>query len=51
LYIKDHKKNQIAEITLKNNQLYCSLDEKTDCVHVHYALALPELARLGKHSD
>jgi hypothetical protein len=50
LIIKDTKKNQLAEIFLKDGQLYCSLDESTDCLHIHFALALPELARLKKNN-
>lgn|SRR3989338_3464348 len=48
LIIKDSKKNQFAEVYLKNNQLFCTLDESSDCMHIHFALALPELARLKK---
>lgn len=48
LLLKDHKRNQYAEIEYKDNTVWCRLDESDSCIHVHYAFALPELARLKK---
>ena len=48
LLIKDSKADIIAEITLRNNILHCNIDRSTDCMHVKFALALPEVARLKK---
>lgn len=39
-------KNRIADIYLKNHTLFCDLDKKTDCDHIHFALACPELGKL-----
>ena len=39
-------KNRIADIYLKNHSLVCDLDKKTDCDHVRFALACPELGKL-----
>lgn len=47
LFIKDEKLNAIAQVYLKDHTLYCTLDESSDCMHIHFALALPELARLN----
>ncbi|HEY6885029.1 MAG TPA: hypothetical protein VI278_13430 [Nitrososphaeraceae archaeon] len=41
--LKDNKKNRIAEILLKNGELQCLLDERSDCVHVGFVYSLPEL--------
>ncbi|MDQ3840667.1 MAG: hypothetical protein M3297_15540 [Thermoproteota archaeon] len=41
--IKDNKRNKIAEVFLKDDQLYCSLDGNTDCVHIGFVYSLPEL--------
>lgn len=46
LVLRDHKVNKLVEVFLKNNILYCSLDESGDCMHIHFALAIPEIARL-----
>ncbi len=46
LVLRDHKINKIIEVFLKNNTLYCSHDESGDCMHIHFALAIPEIAKL-----
>jgi hypothetical protein len=40
--VKDNKRNRIAEVFLKDGELQCSLDEKTDCAHVGFIYSLPE---------
>ncbi len=40
--VKDNKKDKIAEIFLRDDQLYCSLDGNTDCVHIGFVYSLPE---------
>ncbi len=46
LFIKDSKRNGTAEIYLKDSELYCEMDKSVDCDHIHFAWALPELAKL-----
>lgn len=46
LFIWDTKLGKTAEIYLRDRSLYCSVCESNDCVHIHYALALPEVAKL-----
>ena len=46
LFIKDSKMGKTAEIFLREQVLYCNLCESKDCIHIHYSLALPEIARL-----
>ena len=46
LFIRDAKRNKTAEVYLRDRALYCSVCEERNCVHVHYALALPETAKL-----
>src|SRR5207248_11234699 len=41
--LKDNKKNRIAEVLLKNEELQCLLDERSDCVHIGFVYSLPEL--------
>jgi hypothetical protein len=41
--LKDNKRNRIAEVLLKEGELQCLLDEKSDCVHVGFVYSLPEL--------
>src|SRR5215212_8749233 len=46
LFIRDIKLGKTAEIYLCDHSLYCNICECKDCVHIHYALALPEVAKL-----
>ena len=46
LFIRDTKLGKTAEIYLSDRSLYCNVCESKDCVHIHYALALPEVAKL-----
>lgn len=46
LFIRDAKVGKTAEIYLKDRALYCGLCESKDCMHIHYAFALPEVAKM-----
>jgi hypothetical protein len=46
LFIMDTKIGKTAEIYLREQLLYCNLCESKDCIHIHYSLALPEIAKL-----
>ena len=46
LFIRDAKLGKTAEIFLRDRSIYCNVCESKDCVHIHYALALPEVAKL-----
>jgi hypothetical protein len=46
LFIRDTKLGKTTEIYLRDRSLYCNVCESKDCVHIHYALALPEVAKL-----
>ena len=41
--IKDNKRDRIAEVMIRNQELQCLLDEKTDCIHIGFVYALPEV--------
>jgi hypothetical protein len=42
--IKDNKRDRIAEVMVRNDELQCLLDEKkTDCIHIGFVYALPEV--------
>ena len=41
--LKDNKRNRIVEVLMKNGELQCLLDERSDCVHVGFVYSLPEL--------
>ena len=41
--LKDNKRNRIAEILLKEGELQCLLDERSDCIHVGFVYSLPEI--------
>ena len=46
LFVRDSKLGKTAEIYLRDRTLYCNVCESKDCLHIHYALALPEIAKL-----
>jgi hypothetical protein len=47
LFIRDEKNKKVAEIYLKDHMLYCDLDQTQDCEHIHFAYAIPEVAKLN----
>ena len=49
LFIRDAKLGKTAEISLQDRSLYCNVCNSKDCVHIHYAFALPEMAKLYLH--
>jgi hypothetical protein len=46
LIIWDDLRKRAAEVWLREQKLVCDLCQKDDCIHVHFALALPEVAKL-----
>ena len=44
--IRDEKLHRLVEVTYRNKKFWCDQDEKDCCIHVHFALTLPELAKL-----
>jgi hypothetical protein len=46
LFVKDGSKNIVAEVVLSDNVLYCLLDHSKDCLHIQFALALTDFAKL-----
>ena len=46
LFVKDSKMGKTSEIYLREQTLYCSVCDSKDCIHIHYAIALPETAKL-----
>ena len=47
MVLKDNKRDRIAEVMLKEGELQCLLDEKSDCVHVGFVYSLPELYNMN----
>lgn len=41
--LRDNRENIIVELVLKEGDLFCLHDERSDCVHVGFAWALPEV--------
>ncbi|HJW20514.1 MAG TPA: hypothetical protein VJ571_08175 [Candidatus Nitrosotalea sp.] len=48
IILRDNKIKTIVEVYLKEGKMHCSNDEGRDCIHVHFALGLPEVGRLKK---
>lgn len=46
LFIRDAKAGKTADVFLKDKVLYCGLCSSKDCIHIHYAFALPEVAKM-----
>lgn len=48
--IKDNKHDRIADVVIRDGGLYCQLCEESNCVHVGFVFALPEVYEsLAKH--
>ena len=46
IILKDlRKNNRLIEVQIKNNNLKCITDDKFDCIHVGFTLALPEVRK------
>jgi hypothetical protein len=43
IMIKDYKLNRIAEVQIQGRELLCLLCNKSNCVHVGYSYAIPEV--------
>lgn len=47
--LKDARKNKFIEVQIKNQKLKCLTDDTTDCIHIGFTLALPEVRKaVGK---
>ena len=44
--LRDDKLGRLVEVTYRKGKLWCDIDEDDCCPHVHFALCLPELAKL-----
>jgi hypothetical protein len=42
IILKDNKSDRIVEVALRDQELQCLLDRKSDCVHVGFVYSLPE---------
>lgn len=47
LFIRDSRRQALAEIYRYDKKIKCALCNKFDCEHVHFALAIPEVAKIG----
>ncbi|MGD1834300.1 MAG: hypothetical protein ACPKQO_01080 [Nitrososphaeraceae archaeon] len=46
IILKDvRKNNMLIEVQLKNKKLKCITEDKFDCIHVGFAIALPEVRK------
>ena len=45
IILKDNKKGNFAEVYLKNQTLKCDTCKDENCIHVGFALALPEIRK------
>jgi hypothetical protein len=46
IMVKDNKLGRIVEVQVHGKDLICMFDEKKDCVHVGFAMAVPEVYRI-----
>ena len=47
--LKDSKTKRFVEVQIKNQKLKCLTDDSTNCIHVGFTFALPEVRKaLGK---
>ncbi len=43
IFIKDNRIDKIAELILRDGELYCNIDEGFNCVHIGFAWSIPEV--------
>lgn len=48
IILRDNKIKKIVEVYLKEGKMHCTNDENHDCIHIHFALGLPEVGNLKK---
>jgi hypothetical protein len=54
MYIKDRESDNefdVFAVSFKNGKLHCKEDYGSDCQHVEYALAHPELAKIYRRKE
>ncbi|HEY1211618.1 MAG TPA: hypothetical protein VGE82_01605 [Nitrososphaera sp.] len=49
--IKDNKRDRIVEVTVRNGELQCLLDERTDCIHIGFVYSMPEIYTVLKRDN
>ncbi len=48
IILRDEKLKRLVEITYRNKRFWCDVHESDCCIHVHFALALPETTSIKK---
>ncbi|MGI9565786.1 MAG: hypothetical protein ACR2LL_02075 [Nitrosopumilus sp.] len=46
LYLRDNEMKKTITVSLLNGFIQCDLCDSKDCIHILYAMTLPEIARL-----
>jgi hypothetical protein len=46
IYLKDNKIDRMAEVTFKDRELHCLLDDRGDCVHVGFVYSIPKVYKV-----
>jgi hypothetical protein len=46
ILIRDNRKNEVAELTFRDNVLFCNLDKSDNCVHIGFAWAIPKVYKV-----
>jgi virulence-associated protein VapD len=46
VYIKDNRTGRIAGIGIKDKELHCDVDDRSDCVHVGFAYSVPTVYKV-----
>jgi hypothetical protein len=49
--IKDNKRDRIVEVMVRNGELQCLLDERTDCIHIGFVYSMPEIYTVLKRDN
>ncbi len=53
ILLRENNAKQVRyyQITIRNKKLWCDVDDKPDCSHIHYVLMLPEIVKLKDKLD
>lgn len=48
ILIRDNRLNKLVQLSVKGGDLYCDLDDDSNCVHIGFAWSIPQVYRVMK---
>jgi len=48
IFIRDNRLNRLVQLSVKEGDLFCDLDQASNCVHIGFAWSIPQVYRVMK---